>query len=168
MAERGYSFSLTTFRYSQGESCRPGLSAGRPAGEGEDGAQPTRSGLPAAGQDGVWTLQSHRVPGGSAEPGPRALGGGGGWARAGGAGLGKATGIRRLRLRGARSLPVSWTAAGAARDRSGGWGESPGSHLISVADLGPSAVAACIFSRCCKSESLWGQPKVCLVTGGAL
>lgn len=108
----------------RGEGCRPGLSAGGPAGEGEKGAQPTRSGLPAPGQEGVGTLQSHRVPGGSAEPGLPALGGGGGWTWAEGAGVGKATGIWRLRLRGALSwllgVFVSGTAAGAAGERSGG------------------------------------------------
>lgn len=35
-----------------GEGCRPGLSAGGPAGEGENGAQPTRSALPAPGREG--------------------------------------------------------------------------------------------------------------------
>lgn len=114
MAERGYSFSLTTFRYSGGEGCRPGLSAGRPAGEREDGAQPTRSGLLAPGQDGVGSLQSHRVPGGSAEPGLRALGGSGGWTRAEGAGVGKRRGSG-----GFTSACGGHTAAGSLRELNG-------------------------------------------------
>lgn len=92
MAERGYSFSLTTFRYSGGEGCGSGLLAGRLAGEREDGAQPARSGPPAAGQDGVGSLQSHRVRG----AGPARAASGGGWTPAG---VGKALVFRRFCVR---------------------------------------------------------------------
>lgn len=126
MAERGYSFSLTTFRCLVGERA-VGLGS-RQAGRRARGrtAHSLRGALfrRRGGREGVGTLQSHRVLGGSAEPGLPALGGGGGWTWAEGAGVGKATGIRRLRLRGTLSwllgVFVSGTAAGAAGERSGG------------------------------------------------
>lgn len=69
--------------------------------------KPTRSDLAAAGQNGVGSLQSHRVPGGSAEPGLRGMGVGGGWARAEGAGVGKANGDQAPSSEGRRTAPGS-------------------------------------------------------------
>lgn len=110
------------------EACGPGFSADRLGGQGWDGAQPRRSGLAAAGQDGVGTLQSHRVAGGS---GPAMLRGGGGRARAEVVAVGEATGVRWLRLREQRAAVSPGAVAPSVLSRCHGSGHS-GATLGSV------------------------------------